>query len=497
MLDNRDAGSEMSEQTRRSIQPPPAATTTAEADDRGRHLGITLATIVTCQLMIGLDTTVVNVALPKIRVALHMSEVSQSWVVSAYTLAFGGLLLLGGKIGDTLGRREVFIGGMALFTVASLAGGLATAPGVLLAARAVQGVGAAFAAPSMMALIAANFAEGAPRTRALAVFSSVSGLSLSVGLILGGLLTSLASWRWVMFINVPIGVAIVAFALVYVQTTPRHRVRLDVVGAVVGTAGITALVYGFVRVGEAGWDDRTALIAFAVAVVALALFLVTEARVAHPLMPLGLFRDRNRAAAYLNMLLIPATMLGMFFFLTQFLENAERFSPLVTGLAFMPLAIAALVSARAVPRLLPRYGPKPVTTSGTVAIVAGVIWLTQLSATAGYAAGILGPMILFGLGVGLTFVPLNAFVLAGLRPDQTGAAAGILQTMQQTGSSLGLAVLVTVFGSAMRGAAPGSAAGLADAIATSFIAASVFAVCALVVALVVIATKRQAVRSGS
>lgn len=485
----------MSEQARRSSQPPPAAPSTAEPE-RGPRLGITLATIVTCQLMIGFDTTVVNVALPKIRLALNLSEVGQSWVVSAYTLAFGGLLLLGSKIGDTLGRREVFIGGVTLFTVASLAGGLATAPGVLLAARAVQGVGAAFAAPSMMALIAANFAEGGPRTRALAVFSSVSGLSLSAGLILGGLLTSLASWRWVMFVNVPIGAAVVALALRYVRTTPRHRTRIDVAGAVAGTAGTTALVYGFVRVGETGWGDRTALISFAVAVAALAVFLVTEARAGHPLMPLELFRDRNRAAAYLNMLLIPASMLGMFFFLTQFLENVERFTPLVTGFAFMPLAIAALVSARAVPWLLPRFGPKAVTTSGTVAIVAGVVWLTRLTATAGYAAGIAGPLILFGLGVGLTFVPLNTFVLAGLRPDQTGAAAGILQTMQQTGNSLGLAVLVTVFGAAMHGVAPGSPAGLADAIATSFIAASGFAVCALVVALAVITTKRRPTHSG-
>lgn len=336
------------------------------------------------------------------------------------------------------------------------------------------------------ALIAANFAEGAPRTRALAVFSSVSGLSLSAGLILGGLLTSLASWRWVMFVNVPVGVVIVALALRYVRPVAKHRTGLDVAGAVLGTAGMTAMVYGFVRAGEAGWGDRSALAALAVALVALVLFMVAEARVAHPLLPLGLFRDRNRAAAYLNMFLISATMLGMFFFLTQFLQTVEGFTPLATGIAFLPLAFTALVSARAVPWLLSRLGPKAVTASGTVAIAAGILWLTRLSAMSGYATGIAGPLILFGLGIGITFVPLNSFILAGLRPHQTGAAAATVQTMQQAGSSLGLAVLVTVFGAAVRDAAPGSPAGLADAIATSFAAASAFAACALAVAVMAV-----------
>ncbi|MFG1699596.1 MFS transporter [Nonomuraea sp. NPDC049309] len=475
----------MPEHVRQTGQAPAAET----AGDR--HLGFTLAAIVTCQLMIGLDITVVNVALPEIRLALGMSAIAQSWVVSAYTLAFGGLLLLGGRISDALGRREVFIGGVALFTVASLAGGLATAPGVLLAARAVQGVGAALAAPNMMALIAANFAEGAPRTRALAVYSSVSGLSLSAGLILGGLLTSLASWRWVMFVNVPVGVVIVALALRYVRPVPKHRTGLDVAGAVLGTAGMTAMVYGLVRTGEAGWGDRTAPAALAAALAALALFLLAEARAAHPLLPLGLFRDRNRAAAYLNMLLIAATMLGMFFFLTQYLQTVKGFTPLATGIAFLPLALTALVTARAVPWLLLRLGPKAVTASGTVAIAAGLLWLTRLSATSGYATGVLGPLILVGIGIGVTFVPLNSFILAGLRPHQTGAAAATVQTMQQAGSSLGLAVLVTVFGAAARDAAPGSPAGLAGVIATSFGAASAFAVCALAVAIVVVRRPAQ------
>jgi EmrB/QacA subfamily drug resistance transporter len=440
--------------------------------------------------MLILDATVMNVALPRIQVGLHFSATSLAWVMSSYTLTYGGLLLLGGRAGDILGRRRMFVAGIALFTVASLAGGFATSAGWLLAARIAQGVGAAAAGPSTIALIATTFTEPRERIRALALLSGVASGGFAIGLVLGGVLTEVASWRWVLFINVPFGLAAVILAPRYVREPQRHPARLDLPGAVAGTGAVAALVYSFIRAASSGWSNRPTQLTLAAGVLLLLAFVAIEIRTREPIMPLRLFADRNRAAAYLNFLLGPAAMMSMFFFLTQFLQEVRGFGALATGFAFMPMAAAMFVVTRLVPRLLHRLGPKPLVVTGTLIMISGLIWLTQISTSSGYFGAILGPMVLMGLGGGLSFVPLAPVIMAGVEPRDAGAAGGVLQTMQQTGSSLGLAVLVTVFGTAARHAAIGAPAGAAGAhhtlvagMASAFTAATVIAAGTIVVAL--------------
>jgi EmrB/QacA subfamily drug resistance transporter len=442
---------------------------------RTRHPGISLAVIVACQLMIVLDATVVFVALPKIQQSLHFSATGLSWVSNAYSLAFGGLLLLGGRAGDVLGRRRVFATGIAVFTSASLLGGFATSSGWLLAARAVQGVGAALAAPGALALIAGTFAEGPERNRALSIFSATSSAGASVGLILGGVLTDWASWRWVLFINVPVGVAVLLLTPVFLEETERHRGRLDIAGAVTSVTGMVALVYAFIRAADAGWSDRVTLLAFAAGVLLVA-FVVVESRAEQPVVPLRLFAERARAGSYFDMLLLAAAMFGMFFFLVQFLQNSLGFSPLKAGLAFLPMTGLLFGVARLAPRLVPRFGVRPMMLTGLPFILAGMVWLTRLSTTSGYASGALGPMLLFGLGAGLVFLPLTLTILSGVRREDSGAASGMLQTAQQVGGALGMAVLVSVFGTASRHG------GVVHGASIAFEVASAFIVVALVVA---------------
>jgi EmrB/QacA subfamily drug resistance transporter len=463
----------------------------------GRHPGLALAILVTCQLMIALDSTVVTIALPAIQGSLQFSPTDLSWVLNAYTLALGGLLLLGGRAGDILGRRRVFIAGIALFTLASLLGGFATSAEWLLVTRAAQGVGAALAAPSVLALIATTFPEGPARNRALGYIAAAASSGGSIGLIAGGMLTAWVSWRWVLFINVPIGIAVVLLASRFIQESERRPGRFDLAGALTSTAGVTALVYGFIRAASAGWDDPGTLGAVVVAVVFLALFLVVETRAAQPIVPLRLFANRNRASAYVDMMLVPATLFGMFFFLTQFLQQVMGFSPITAGLAFLPLTIAIFTASWTVPRVfLPRFGAKPVLVAGATLIAGAMAWVTQISAGSSYVPDLLGPLVLFGLGAGCTFMPLTMTVLAGVPRQDTGAASGLLQTMQQVGGSLGVAILVTVFGTAIRNAAgyplPNAAPPvqahylLAVGITHAFNVGAVFAACALLVVLLAI-----------
>ncbi|MFJ4572347.1 MFS transporter [Streptomyces sp. NPDC088846] len=458
----------------------------------GQGLGITLAVIVTCQLMVAIDGTVMNVALPSLRESLNFSATSLSWVPTAYTLAFGGLLLLGGRAGDVLGRRRVFVAGVLVFTLASLLGGLAPTAGWLIAARVLQGAGAAMCAPSTLALLTTNFTEGAQRNRALGVFSTVAGLGLAIGLILGGVLTEWASWRWALLINVPFGIAIAVLAPKYVKEPPRQSGRFDTSGTLLSAAGMGLLVYGLIRVAEVGWGSTLAVSLAAAGVVLLAVFVLVERGAQQPIMPLRLFADRTRASAYLNMLLLVATMTSMFFFLVQFMGDILDFSPMISGVAFLPMAGALFVSGRTAPKLLPKFGAKKVMIGGAVAIVAGVAWLATISADTSYAAGVLGPLILFGTGIGFSFMPLNMTILGGVPPRDVGAASGLLQAMQQVGGSVGLAVLVTVFGSVSRDSAEkprGVGRSLevhahiaeADGMSSAFAAGTVFAVLALLV----------------
>jgi len=411
--------------------------------------------------MVVLDATVVNIALPGIQHSLHFSATGLSWVVNAYALTFGGLMLLGGRAGDILGRRRVFMFGIGLFTLASLVGGFATSSAWLLIARAAQGVGGAIASPTALALITSNFKEGRERTRAFGIYAAVSAGGSSLGLVVGGMLTDWASWRWVLFINVPIGILLIALTPRFLDETERRPGRFDVVGAVTSTAGIAAVVYGFIRAASDGWSDSLTMVAFVAGVVLLTGFFAIELRANQPIVPLRLFKNRNRAAAYAARLFLVAGMFGMFFFLTQFLQDVLGFSPLKAGLAFLPMTAGLFVAAQAAARLLPKVGAKPLMIVGAALATGGMAWLTQISAGTSYGAGILGPMMLVGFGIAPLFVTLTLAALAGVEPKDAGAASGLVNVMQQVGGSLGLSVLVTVFGTASRNAAKHPVAGSA------------------------------------
>jgi EmrB/QacA subfamily drug resistance transporter len=456
--------------------------------------GLVLAILVSCQLMLALDVTVMNVALPRIQAELHFSTTGLSWVIDAYTLVFGGLLLLGGRAGDLFGRRRLFIAGVTVFTAASLAGGLATSAGWLLTARVAQGIGAAAAGPSTLALITTTFTEPRQRIRALALFSGMTTGGFAIGLILGGLLTELTSWRSVLFINVPVGIAVILLATRFLATPTRNPGHLDLPGAITATVGTAALVYGFIRAASVGWGDRTTLGAIILGLLVLAAFLLIEARADQPLMPLHLFANRDRAAAYLNFFLGPMAMMSMFFFLTQFLQNIRGLSPLNTGFAFLPMAVGLFGMTRLIPALLPRFGPKPLALTGTTLMAGALLWLTQLTEASTYLTGLLGPLVLLGIGGGLAFSPLNIVIMATVRPHDAGAAGGVLQTMQSLGATLGLAVLVTVYGSASRHAAASGAtphAVLVSGMTGAFTVAIVFAAASILVATTFRRTERS------
>ena len=466
--------------------------TAARPDRRG----IALALVLGAQLMIILDMTVVNIALPSIARGLHFSAPSLSWVLNAYTLTFGGLLLLGGRAGDILGRRRVFIAGIALFTAASLAGGLATSAAWLLTARAVQGVGGAIASPAVLALITSSFSEGRERTRALGIYTAVAMGGGSLGLVLGGVITEWVSWRWVLFINVPIGIAVALAAPLFLTESQPQPGRFDVAGALTSTAGMTALVYGFIRAASDGWSDGVALSAFAAAIVLLGLFILNESRARQPITPLRLFADRGRAGAYVARLLLVAGMFGMFFFLTQFVQDILGFSPLRAGISFLPMTAALFAVSRLSPRLLARFPGQGLMLTGLLPVVAGMTWLSRITPGTGYLAGVLGPMLLIGAGMGLVFVPLTVASLAGVRPEDSGAASSMVNVTQQVGGSLGLAILVTAFSTASRDAARHRLAHLAPlaqahhvvvaGMASAFTLAAIFDVCALLVVLAII-----------
>ncbi|MET9431755.1 MULTISPECIES: MFS transporter [unclassified Streptomyces] len=407
-----------------------------------------LFVIASCQLMVVLDITIVNIALPHIQRSLEFSTTNLSWVVNAYTLTFGGLLLLGGRAGDILGRRRVFVFGVLLFVVASLLGGLAQNGGQLLAARALQGVGGAIASPTSLALISTTFEEGRERNRAFGVFAAVSAGGGAIGLLAGGMLVSWLDWRWVFFVNVPIGLLIVLATPRWIRESERHPGNFDVAGALSSTLGMVLLVYGFIRAAQDGWRDGLTMASFAAAVVALVVFVLVERRSRQPITPLHMFADRNRAGTYGIMLSLAAAIFGMFFFLTLFVQNVLDFSPLAAGLAFLPISAIIAVGAGAASQLLPKYGPKPFMVVGALLCAAGLAWLTLTDVHSTYLGSILGPMLLFGMGMGMQFVSLTLMALSNVPVHESGAASGLLNATQQVGGSLGLSILVTMFGTA-------------------------------------------------
>jgi EmrB/QacA subfamily drug resistance transporter len=449
---------------------------------RSSKPGVVLAIILASYLMIGVDISIVNIALPSLKNGLGFSTVGLSWVVNAYMLAYGGLLFLGGRSGDIMGRRRTLLGGVALFTLASVLGGLATTAWWLLAARILQGIGAAFIAPSTLALLITNFPEGQPRNRALSIYSASVSLGVITGLLLGGLLTQSLSWRWVFFVNVPVGAALVAAIPRSLRETDRLAGRFDISGAAASSLGTTMLVYGLIRAASAGARDPQALAAFAGAVVLLAFFAWHERRTSHPLLPVRLFANRNRVGAYMNFLFVLAGNYGMFFFATQFMQGALGFSPLQTGLAYLPMAVTLLVTVRIVPGMLRTVNAKWLILPGTMVQALGILWLSRLSAGSGYLGSIFGPMVLIGLATALCIMPLNTIALSAVERKESGAASGLAQTMMSVGGSFGLAILVTVFGAASHGK-PAAFVAAADASlrVAAFFAAAAFLITAFVI----------------
>jgi EmrB/QacA subfamily drug resistance transporter len=411
-----------------------------------RYKWAALAVLALAQLMVVLDTTIVNVALPSIQRALHFSSAaSLQWVVTAYILAFGGFLLLGGRVADRYGRRRVFVAGVALFVLGSLAGGIANSSGLLIAARAVQGLGGAFMAPAALSLVTVIFTEGEERNRALGVWAAIAGTGAAIGLLLGGVLTSGLSWRWVFFVNIPIGVfaAIASYRLIEESRDPVAG-GFDVAGAVTATAGLGTLVFALVRANVWGWGSATTFIVFAIAAILLATFAVLQLRRRYPLVPLRLFRSRTLVGADLGMLLSGAGLFAMFFFLTLYMQDVLHYSALKTGLAFLPISAVIVTSATIGSRILGRVGARPILVTGFLAAATGLALLVRVSPTTGYLDVVLPSILLIGAGMGAAFVSMTSSAVAGVPREDAGVASALLNASQQIGGSLGLAVLTAV-----------------------------------------------------
>jgi EmrB/QacA subfamily drug resistance transporter len=408
------------------------------------HKTAILAIILVSYVMIVLDTSIVLTGLPSIHRDLGFTDNGLAWVQSAYTLTFGGFLLLAARAGDIVGRRRMLVLGLGVFTLASLAIGMAPTPAWMVGARAVQGLGAAILAPSTLALLQTTFAEGAERTRAVSYYSAVAGIAASVGLVLGGVLAEWLSWRVGFFINLPIGLAMIWAALRYIRESPRRSGQFDVVGALTSTAGMTALVYGLIRSAGTGWFDAATLGAVAGGVVLLLAFIVNERYAAQPIMPLRLFAVPARAAAYGARLLFLGAMIGFFFFTTQYLQTVLGYPPATTGLAFLPMTTVNFVVALQVPRFTARVGNGRLLAAGLTICAAGMAWLSQMSASHNYLLAVALPMVLIGIGQGLTLSPLTAAGIVGVPAHDAGAASGVVNVAHQLGNSLGLAALVAV-----------------------------------------------------
>ena len=417
-----------------------------------RHLGLALVLISAAQLMVVLDASVVNIALPRIQADLAITDANLTWVVTSYAIAFGGLLLLGGRMGDVLGRRKVFIGGVLVFAVASLLGGIAQAEWQLLAARALQGAGAAGASPTALALITTTFPAGPSRNRAFAVYAAMSGAGAAVGLILGGALTEV-SWRWTMLINVPIGLFVAFLAPRFLGESRPQPGRWDLPGAFTATLGLVSLVYGFNHKAQvdpttgapATWTELLTLGPIIAGVVLLVVFFVIEARSTQPLLPLRIITDRTRAVSFVVMLIVGAAIFSMFLFLSLFIQDVMGYSPLKSGVAFLPFTVGIVVAAQIASTLASRVDPRWIAGAGGGLSVVAMWGYGQLSADSGYVGGLLPWIIVQAIGMGLIFVPLTLTAVSRVDPADSGVGSAVLNTVQQVGGAIGIAVLGTVF----------------------------------------------------
>ncbi len=415
-----------------------------------RNPGLALAVIALAQLMIILDATVVNVALPTIQRQLNFSSVDLQWIVNGYAVTFGGLLLLGGRAGDLFGRRRLFFAAIALFTIASLAGGLARNEIWLLTSRVFQGIGGAIVAPTSLSLLADTFPEGPRRNRAFGVYGAIAGGGGALGLLLGGVLTSLESWRWVFLINIPIGIIVLALMARALPPARRRRGKLDLPGGLAATGGLMSLVFGLSRAGTLGFRHEQTIISLSIAVILIAAFILIESRSEQPLMPLKVFSNRSRTGAYGISLCVGASTFSVFFFLTLFVQNILGFSPLKAGIGFLPLTAGVIVMAGIMSRVVARTGFRLPMAVGAVVFAGGLFWASHLTVASTYLSGVLESSLIMALGLGAIFVPLSLAVVSGVPPNETGLVSALLNVGQQIGGSLGLAIMVNVSSAATK-----------------------------------------------
>ncbi len=407
---------------------------------------IALVLLCATQFLVVLDVAIVNVALPSIQTALDFAQQDLQWVVSAYTLTFGGLLLLGGRMADLLGRRRVFLIGLLVFSLASLACGFATSDALLIAARAVQGVGAAIISPAALSILVTTFEEGAERNKALGIWGAIAGIGGAAGVLLGGVLTDALGWEWIFFVNVPVGIAVIALVPRFIAESRADGATrdFDVAGAVSVTAGLALLVYALVNTDSAGWASAETIALMGAAIALIAAFLVIETRARSPLMPLGIFRLRSLSGANVVGLLLGASIFSMFFFLSLYMQQVLGYSALRSGFAYLLVALVIVVAAGVSQALVTRFGTKLILAIGMSLLTLGLLWFTQISVGGSYLVDLVPGFILAGIGLGFAFVPVSIAALQGVRSREAGVASGLINTSQQVGGALGIAILSTI-----------------------------------------------------
>lgn len=463
-----------------------------------KHKGLALTVLAAAQFMVVLDATVTNVALPSIRQALGFSSESQlQWIITAYALAFGGFLLLGGRLADLFGRRKMLLAGIALFAIASLLGGLAQSPGQLIVFRAFQGLGGALLAPAALSLILTIFKDGPERNKALGIMSMMAAGGGAIGLLIGGFLTEYVDWRWIFFINVPIAVLLTFGALKYLPHILPHKARVDITGAITITGGLMSLVYALAKAAENGWTDGTTLAMFGLSALLLAAFVINELKVKAPLMPLSIFKRRNVTGSSIIQLLTPASMFGMFFYLSIYLQQIQHYSPTQAGFANLPFTAVIIIVAAILSKKIALLNPKIVLAVAATAITVGLLYMTRLPVEANYWIDILPATMLTASGMAGVFVTATVVATSGVSHQESGLISGLLNTSQQIGGAIGLAVLTVVSTTVTRSdmiAAQGNPSALTSAIVhgfqQGFLAASLFAIAAGIVALLVLKTHK-------
>ena len=462
----------------------------------GTRKGLALALLASAQFIVVLDASIVNVALPSIGRDLQFSQENLSWVINAYTLAFGGFLLLGGRMADLLGRRRLFMAGLGLFAFASLLGGLSQSEGQLIAARALQGLGGAILSPAALSIVTTMFTEGAERNRAFGVWGAVAGSGGAVGVLLGGILTDQLGWEWVLFVNVPIGLLVAALAP---RLLPESREagprQYDVAGALSITVGITILVYALVDAVNEGWGSTQTLGLIAISLVLIAGFVAIERRARFPLVNFQIFRLRTLTGANVVAVLVAMSLFSMFFFVSLYMQQVLGYGPLKAGVAYLPLAFGIIVSAGIASQLVTRFGFKPILVTGFVLVAIGLFWFAQVSPGGTYVGDVLFPSLVAAVGLGFAFVPLTIAAVTGVTASEAGLASGLINTSQQVGGALGLAILATIANSRTKElmtASPGDPrVALTEGFQDAFLVGTGFAIVGAILAMILISSRES------